>query len=75
MTEQVANIKQYTLASVLCDAMDAPVLMQEKALLQPWEGRITNAMEAILNPSMPIINRIFKLHPKMKNFVTTSQTV
>ena len=44
LTEQIENIKSYGLSSVLCDTLDNPVAMQEKALLQPWEGRINNRM-------------------------------
>ena len=44
LIEQIENIKSYGLSSVLCDTLDNPVVMQEKALLQPWRGRISNRM-------------------------------
>ena len=38
--EQIAEIDKYTLARALCDAMDNPTSVSEKAMLQRWDGQM-----------------------------------
>ena len=58
LTEQIENIKSYALSSVLCDTLDNPVAMQEKALLQPWRGRITSRMYVTTAVHCACVNKL-----------------
>ena len=42
-SDQREQIDGYTLASALCDTMNNPTSVIEKALLQPWSGRMDNS--------------------------------